>query len=166
MKKKRKAPGQGGARISLSKEAESCLHIAYNAILYSMECEDVAAAIYFLKNGLHWIDELPGKPDGWDDMDPDIKAYFRDVLADAAELTIGSKAVDRYYRQIVLGYSDREFEDFWQSAQLKLLHSKLRQGRLDEGDGCRYSYELYLFCVPSWIMSIAAIIISLVQIVN
>lgn len=122
MKKKRKAPALGGARVILSEEAESCLHIAYNAILYSMKSEDVAAAIYFLQNGLEWIDELPGKPDGWDDMDPDIKAYFRGMLTDAAELTVGSKAVDRYYRQTVLGYSDREFEDLWQSAQIKLLH--------------------------------------------
>jgi len=108
-------------------ELQENIRIAYNHICTSMSCEKIAEAICCLQHGFIWIDELPGRPSEWDKMDVERQGFVRSQLIEAAKITIGEKAVDRYYWQNVRGRSEQEFEDFWQSGHFNLLYKNTNE---------------------------------------
>lgn len=130
--KKRKTPE--GVEEQLWSELKEDIRTAFNHICTAMPREKIAESICLLNNGLIWADELPGKPVDWEKMACEKKGFIRDQLEVAAEITIGRKAIDRYYWQNIRGYSEREFEDFWQSSHFNLLYKKTNQ--CNEGSNC------------------------------
>ena len=133
---KRKSPSEEGLGTALWYELRETISIPFNHICNEMPRDKIAEAIFLLNNGLVWSEELPGKPADWERMDAERKSYIRDNIVCAAEITIGKKAIDRYYWQNMRGYSEQEFEDFWQSGHFDLLYEKTEQS----GSSCHCGY--------------------------
>ena len=62
-----------------------------------------------------WVDDLPGKPDGWDNMSLAQKNEWAVPIYDFIENSVGRKALWRYYHTTELGRTDVQFEDWWDS---------------------------------------------------
>ncbi len=66
-------------------------------------------------NCYEWIDELPGKPEGFEEMSFDEKVAWVSPIYRYMSGLIGDKAVLRYFHTTELGKTDQEFEDWWDS---------------------------------------------------
>ncbi len=66
-------------------------------------------------NSYKWIDELPGKPEGFEKMSIDEKAAWVSPICQYMSKLIGDKALLRYFHITELGRTDQEFEDWWDS---------------------------------------------------
>ena len=66
-------------------------------------------------NRREWVDELPGKPDGWDEMSPDEKHLWAKPIFLGIEACVGYKSLLRYYHTVEGKMTNRQFEDWWDS---------------------------------------------------
>lgn len=112
-------------------------------------------------NGWEWLDELPGKPDGWEDMSIDEKFVWTMPICDSIKQSVGEKALSRYFHTTELGKTDREFEDWWDSVtetRLTRLEEKLNDGnsRTDYAQYERYNksrdLETFLFYLGGFLV--------------
>lgn len=72
-----------------------------------------------------WIDDLPGKPDGWDDMSEEQKNKWSHPIYNYIEGSVGNKALLRYFHTTELGRTNAEFEDWWDSIIFKAIKGLL-----------------------------------------
>lgn len=78
-------------------------------------------------NHYHWLNDLPGKPEGWEEMDNEEQHLWVTMIYQYIAVTVGDKALLRYFHTTELGKTDREFEDWWDShheAQLTMVYKK------------------------------------------
>lgn len=73
----------------------------------------VLPRIGHLLNSWEWADELPGKPDGWDEMSIYEKRTWVPTILSAIEIEVGWKAILRYAHKTEHGVTDQEFDDWW-----------------------------------------------------
>ena len=73
----------------------------------------LAIALCFRRR--EWPSGLEGKPKDWDVMHWRKKYMWVQTIVRSIELKIGGKAVDRHYFTTVKGFTDRQFEDLWDS---------------------------------------------------
>ncbi len=66
-------------------------------------------------NRYEWIDELPGKPESFEEMNFEEKDAWISPIYQYMSGLIGDKALLRYFHTTELGRTDQEFEDWWDS---------------------------------------------------
>ena len=76
---------------------------------------NILPRIGHLLNYWEWADELPGKPDGWDEMSMDDKYVWAKPIGQAIKTEVGWKAILRYAHKTEDGVTDQEFDDWWDS---------------------------------------------------
>lgn len=59
--------------------------------------------------------DLPVKPEGWENFDDLKKREFLSEMLYVIDGRVGKKGIDRYHYTKVLGYTDLQFEDWWDS---------------------------------------------------
>jgi hypothetical protein len=59
--------------------------------------------------------DLPVKPDGWESFDNLKKREYINEILYIIEGRVGWKGIQRYHYTKVLGYTDLQFEDWWDS---------------------------------------------------
>ena len=64
-----------------------------------------------------WPDNLPGMPDGWDEMSPSERSLWTEEVFSYIYHRVGDKALLRHYHKTEYGRTDKEFEDWWDSVQ-------------------------------------------------
>lgn len=60
-----------------------------------------------------WPEELPMKPEGWDNMSRDEKWDITLPICDRLYYVVSPKASCRYWYTQIRGYSEKEFREFW-----------------------------------------------------
>lgn len=55
------------------------------------------------------------KPEYWEELSEELQKEYVIHLKECIELSVGSKGLERYYYQTICGYSDQQFEDWWES---------------------------------------------------
>ena len=102
-------------------------------------------------NENEWPEELPGKPDGWDEMSINERSEWSMSLYQYIRARVGYKAMLRYYHKTELGKTDQEFEDWWESCSMHSGHNAFNECQNQRycGDTERYkSSESKEFIVP------------------
>ncbi len=66
-------------------------------------------------NRHEWIEELPGKPDGWEEMTESERHLWSAPIFEFIEVRVGYKAMLRYHHTVEGNKTDQEFEDWWDS---------------------------------------------------
>ena len=74
-----------------------------------------------------WIEELPGKPEGFDAMSVDEKGAWITPIYRYMSRLIGDKAILRHYHKTELGATDQEFDDWWASRRYEEIKHYLRE---------------------------------------
>lgn len=95
-------------------------------------------------NGYEWPDDLPGKPEGWEEMNFDERDPWVEPILHSIKDQLGQKALLRYHHKVNLGKTDQEFEDWWddkQSRMLEELSQKLYVSSLLEEKDDQIKYE-------------------------
>ena len=75
--------------------------------------EDKIKLYYSAEQGL--LDDFPHKPDGWESFSDTKREEYLAEIQWIIELCVGIKGLKRYYYKNVLGYTDQQFEDWWDS---------------------------------------------------
>lgn len=75
--------------------------------------EDKIGLYYSVAQGLP--DNFPHKPDGWEGFSDTKRKEYLDEIQYIVESRVGWKGFQRYYYKNVLGYTDLQFEDWWDS---------------------------------------------------
>lgn len=55
------------------------------------------------------------KPEYWEELTEKKKYEYMDELQDIIERSVGEKGLRRYYYQKICNYTDRQFDDWWES---------------------------------------------------
>ena len=92
-------------------------------------------------NGWRWIDILPGKPDGWENMTQDEQFLWTEPICSYIESGVGQKALLRYYHKTECGKTDQEFEDWWESCSRYSAHDVINQCQNQRHCGNTERYE-------------------------
>lgn len=103
-------------------------------------------------NVWEWPDELPGRPEGWDEMSDDEKYDWINPILKMIKIIIGEKAIARYHATVENGMTDREFEDRWDSRLLKELdelkyYSRNADNKRTNGDSATEIFLLAFTCL-------------------
>ena len=103
---------------------------------------------------LEWCDDLPMKPEGWDDMSPDERLGISCCVLDRLHQLVGEKATLHSWYVDVRGHSKKEFRRFLKH---DVFHSK-KHGRI-----CADFWLIYLMGILTGI-NVVAIIVGLIRI--
>lgn len=131
-------------------EEMKCLQIINH--LDKMSTPDVVKIGHHL-NKWEWLDILPGKPDGWDEMDFEEKHKWASAICAFIDMRVGEKALLRYFHTTELGKTDDEFEDWWESnpyvhespyrRRMEMSSENRNKNSRDSGDKC---YRKTCYC--------------------
>ena len=62
-----------------------------------------------------WDEEFGEKPEGWEAMSPQERCWLRLELRDVIRDHVGEKALSRHFYKTQFGYTDQQFDDWWDS---------------------------------------------------
>lgn len=103
-------------------------------------------------NAYEWSDELPGKPDGWDEMSIDERLPWATPLYKYIRGMVGDKAMLRHFHKTEYGETDQEFEDWWESCSMystnhigDVWQDQSRGGYTERNDSCNSQKEIVPF---------------------
>ena len=66
-----------------------------------------------------WVDDVPMKPEGWDEMGDSEKLRITSAITDEIGNLVGRKTILRYWYVNVRGHSKKEFKKYWNSMPKK-----------------------------------------------
>lgn len=62
------------------------------------------------------------KPEYWGELSESQRRDYINRLENCIEGSVGIKGLDRYYYQTICGYTDQQFDDWWESHGRKKIH--------------------------------------------
>ena len=62
------------------------------------------------------------KPEYWGELSDGKRRDYIDRLVDVIEGRVGIKGLDRYYYQTICGYTEQQFDDWWESFGRKKIY--------------------------------------------
>lgn len=62
-----------------------------------------------------WDEEFGEKPEGWEDMSPQERCWLHLELRNVIRDHVGAKALLRHFYKTQFGYTDQQFDDWWDS---------------------------------------------------
>lgn len=127
--KKEKSPGGLVTNIEFVKwydEIAKCI--------YKMPYDDVLKLYYAATD--EWPDDLPLKPDEWDDLGEREQVEYLQYVRGLIEMRVGKKALSRYRHKTEEGMTDQQFDDWWESDQQRRSLEELEE-KLDKRYGDR-----------------------------
>ena len=93
--------------------------------------------IYDEMNLYAWSDDLPGKPEGWEEMSFAEKDKWSRWIVKSIEHELSRKAILRHHHTHNLGRTVQQFDDWWDSMILRTLdynHKELRKSNHRHND--------------------------------
>lgn len=72
-----------------------------------------------------WPEGLPFKPDVWEDIGERERVEWLVSIQCLIEMRVGKKALMRYRCKLEEGWTDQQFEDWWESNQTRRLTEEL-----------------------------------------
>ena len=91
--------------------------------IYKMSYDDVLKLYYAAAD--EWPDDLPLKPDEWDDLGEREQVEYLQYVRGLIEMRVGKKALSRYRHKTEEGMTDQQFDDWWESNQQRRLIEEL-----------------------------------------
>lgn len=108
MRKKEKTLGRVKKK-DLWKLREKAIEIA-SKLPYETLCRIANSQDYYT-----WNEEYGEKPEGWEDMSWQERFRLRRELRNVIQDHIGAKALSRHFYKTQLGFTDQQFDDWWDS---------------------------------------------------
>lgn len=112
-----------------------------------------------------WPPLLGEAPAGWDDMSHEAKSKAVVSVMRSIEISVGKKALLRYYHTHNLGETDLAFDDWWDSRELieELLNKtdNLSEVPYEQPEHKRDKRHQYLYCaIDALIMFLLGLLIG------